>query len=206
MGSHCPHTVTGCVLRLTVWNLFLVGIVNLFCILTGAWIIVQFVAFRKEEPSMCAVSNSFLQHNAAQCNTTQLQFVPIRCYRTDIVIFGVILTLARISSCWSLWWKLQLSAQRLLCTVQMWASMLTWILCVNWWNKCYFHCTMGVLHCLYGCFCVSDDRTDADFTPPTCMFHCLHGNCLFQMIVQMLFSSCPCVCSTACMDIVCFRR
>ncbi|XP_076444586.1 uncharacterized protein LOC143282735 [Babylonia areolata] len=54
----CHILVIGTViplLWLSVWNLLLVAIVNLFCILTGGWVIIQFQAFRKEEPVMCAV-------------------------------------------------------------------------------------------------------------------------------------------------------
>ena len=77
------YVVTGYADRLTKWNLFLIGIVNLFCILTGGWIIIQFVAFRKEEPSMCAVSNSLFQSTVIQDPNTKRFKITLIYYDTD---------------------------------------------------------------------------------------------------------------------------
>ena len=77
------NIVTGYVDRLTKWNLFLIGIVNLFCILTGGWIIIQFVAFRKEEPSMCAVSNPLFRYTVIQDPNTKRFKRTLIYYDTD---------------------------------------------------------------------------------------------------------------------------
>ncbi|KAK7503200.1 hypothetical protein BaRGS_00005465 [Batillaria attramentaria] len=45
---------------LSAWNLVLVGLVNMFCILTGGWIILQFPAFRMEETALCATVEQLL--------------------------------------------------------------------------------------------------------------------------------------------------
>ncbi|KAL8586622.1 hypothetical protein ACOMHN_040130 [Nucella lapillus] len=55
----CHILVVGTVLPLlwlSAWNVVLLLVVNVFGVMTGGWAILQFQAFRMEEPAMCALS------------------------------------------------------------------------------------------------------------------------------------------------------
>ncbi|RUS76742.1 hypothetical protein EGW08_015498, partial [Elysia chlorotica] len=47
-------------LWLSVWHSLLLLLINVFVILTACWIILQFKAFRMEEPSLCAIAEQML--------------------------------------------------------------------------------------------------------------------------------------------------
>lgn len=47
-------------LWLSVWHFLLLILVNVFVVLTACWIMLQFKAFRMEEPSLCAVAEQML--------------------------------------------------------------------------------------------------------------------------------------------------
>ncbi|XP_076467119.1 uncharacterized protein LOC143298211 isoform X2 [Babylonia areolata] len=59
----CQILVIGTILPLlwlSLWNVLVVSLMNMFCILTGGWVILQFAAFRKEEPELCRMMESGL--------------------------------------------------------------------------------------------------------------------------------------------------
>lgn len=46
-------------LRVSVVNLLLMIMMNSFILLTGGWILLQMIIFRKQEPEVCVVSQFF---------------------------------------------------------------------------------------------------------------------------------------------------
>lgn len=64
-GIKCTQLYSGVLsllieyLRVSIVNLLLMIMMNSFILLTGGWILLQMIIFRKQEPEVCVVSQFF---------------------------------------------------------------------------------------------------------------------------------------------------
>lgn len=78
-GIKCTQLYSGVLsllieyLRVSIVNLLLMIMMNSFILLTGGWILLQMIIFRKQEPEVCVVSQFFYFNYEEKVKKTRMK-------------------------------------------------------------------------------------------------------------------------------------